>query len=158
MILRRIGAVLVGVIVAVVIVQVTELGVHMMYPPPPGYNMRDMNAMKAFVAKLPAPAFILVLVAATVVSVGQAYRATRAEQLAVVTILDIGRLQRFTNNQPVFHPADICGRANHDGVNHPLANVVFHHRQFIGHGKCGRRRTQLPAQIADKHHIGGSAP
>ena len=61
MILRRIGAVLVGVIVAVVIVQVTELGVHMMYPPPPGYNMRDMNAMKAFVAKLPAPAFILVL-------------------------------------------------------------------------------------------------
>ena len=61
MILRRIGAVLLGIIVAVVIVQVTELGVHMMYPPPPGYNMRDMNAMKAFVAKLPAPAFILVL-------------------------------------------------------------------------------------------------
>ena len=61
MILRRIGAVLVGLIVAVVIVQIAEFGVHAMYPPPPGYNMRDMNAMKAFVAKLPTPAFILVL-------------------------------------------------------------------------------------------------
>ncbi len=61
MILRRIGAVALGVILAVAIVQVAEFIVHKMYPPPPGYNMRDMNDVKKFVASLPVTAMVLVL-------------------------------------------------------------------------------------------------
>jgi hypothetical protein len=59
---RRIGAVIVGIIVAVLIVQIAELIVHYLYPPPPGYNMRDMNQVKKFVATLPLLAMVLVLI------------------------------------------------------------------------------------------------
>jgi hypothetical protein len=58
---RRIGAVVAGIIVAVLIVQIAELLVHYLYPPPPGYNMRDMNDVKKFVAGLPLLAMVLVL-------------------------------------------------------------------------------------------------
>ena len=61
MILRRIGAVVLGVILAVAIVQAAELIVHQMYPPPAGYNMRDMNQVKKFVAGLPVTAMVIVL-------------------------------------------------------------------------------------------------
>lgn len=60
-ILRRIGAVLLGLVIAVAIVQIAEYGVHRMYPPPPGYDMRNMEQVKKFVAALPMPAMLLVL-------------------------------------------------------------------------------------------------
>jgi hypothetical protein len=61
MMLRRIGAVLLGLVIAVVMVQIAELGVHVMYPPPPGTNMHDMNAIKAYVASMPMAPLLLVL-------------------------------------------------------------------------------------------------
>jgi hypothetical protein len=61
MILRRIGAVLLGLVIAIAIVQIAELGVHGMYPPPPGTNMHDMNAIKAYVASMPVAPLLLVL-------------------------------------------------------------------------------------------------
>ena len=59
MILRRIGAVLLGLVIAVAIVQMAELGVHQVYPPPA--HMKDMNAVKAYVASMPMPPMLLVL-------------------------------------------------------------------------------------------------
>ena len=61
MILRRIGAVVLGVILAVGIVQVVEVIGHKMYPPPPGYNMHDMNNVKKYVASLPVTVLVVVL-------------------------------------------------------------------------------------------------
>jgi len=60
-ILRRIGAVVLGVILAVGIVQVVEVIGHKMYPPPPGYNMHDMNNVKKYVASLPVTVLVVVL-------------------------------------------------------------------------------------------------
>ena len=61
MILRRIGAVLLGNVIAVAIVQIVELGVHVISPPPPGMSMRNMETIKAYVAALPTSALLLVL-------------------------------------------------------------------------------------------------
>lgn len=60
--IRKILAVIAGIIVAIVIVQLAELGVHRMHPFPPGMNEHDMAAIKAFVATLPVSAMVLVLV------------------------------------------------------------------------------------------------
>jgi putative effector of murein hydrolase LrgA (UPF0299 family) len=60
-ILRRIGAVIVGVIVAFLIVAGVEGIAHKIYPPPPGTNMQDMTQVKAFVATLPLSVLLIVL-------------------------------------------------------------------------------------------------
>src|SRR5436190_11145532 len=59
MILRRIGAVVLGLVIPFAIVQIAELGVHVISPPPP--NMHGMQAIKAYVAGLPLSALLLVL-------------------------------------------------------------------------------------------------
>jgi hypothetical protein len=60
-ILRRIGAVIVGMIVAFLIVAGAEGLAHKIYPPPPGTNMQDMDQVKAFVATLPLSVLLIVL-------------------------------------------------------------------------------------------------
>jgi hypothetical protein len=60
-ILRRIGAVIAGMIVAFLLVAGAEGIAHKIYPPPPGTNMQDMAQMKAFVATLPLSALLVVL-------------------------------------------------------------------------------------------------
>jgi hypothetical protein len=54
-ILRRIRAVIAGMIAAFAIVASAEGIAHHIYPPPPGTNMQDMAQVKAFVAMLPLP-------------------------------------------------------------------------------------------------------
>ena len=60
-ILRRIGAVIAGMIVAFLLVVAAEGIAHKIYPPPPGTNMQDMEQVKAFVATLPLSVLLIVL-------------------------------------------------------------------------------------------------
>jgi hypothetical protein len=60
-ILRRVGAVIVGMIVAFLLVAGAEGIAHKTYPPPPGTNMQDMAQVKAFVATLPLSVLLIVL-------------------------------------------------------------------------------------------------
>jgi hypothetical protein len=60
-ILRRVGAVIVGLIVAFLLVAGAESISHILHPPPPGTDMHDMNQVKAFVATLPMSALLVVL-------------------------------------------------------------------------------------------------
>ena len=60
-ILRRIAAVIAGMIVAVLIVLASEGIGHKIYPPPPGTDMHDMANVKAFVATLPLSVLLIVL-------------------------------------------------------------------------------------------------
>jgi len=60
-ILRRIGAVIIGMIVAFLLVAGAEGIGHKIYPPPPGTNMQDMAQVKAFVATLPLSVLLIVL-------------------------------------------------------------------------------------------------
>jgi hypothetical protein len=87
MILRRIGAVVLGVITAVILVQVAEFGVHSIYPPPPGTNVHDMNAVKTFVAKLPTPAFVLVLFGWLVATLAGTFIAAKIGRTAVTAYI-----------------------------------------------------------------------
>jgi hypothetical protein len=59
--LRNIGAVIAGIIVAVLFVEGAEAIVHAMNPFPPGMDQHDMMAIKKFVSTLPLSAFLLVL-------------------------------------------------------------------------------------------------
>jgi len=62
LILRRIGAVILGLAAAWLIVAAAEAGVHQLYPPTAGTDMHHFAAIKAYVANLPFAAFVLVLV------------------------------------------------------------------------------------------------
>jgi len=60
-ILRGIGAVILGLIVAFLLVFGSEAISHQIYPPPPGMDMSDMTKVKAFVATLPLSVLLIVL-------------------------------------------------------------------------------------------------
>jgi len=60
-ILRYIGAVILGWIVAFLLVFGAEGISHRIYPPPPGMNLRDFSQVKAFVATLPLSVLLIVL-------------------------------------------------------------------------------------------------
>jgi ACR3 family arsenite efflux pump ArsB len=60
-VLRRIGAVIAGMIVAFLIVQAAEWIAHMMYPPPARISWNDLAQVKAYVTSLPLSALLVVL-------------------------------------------------------------------------------------------------
>ena len=60
-VLRRIAAVIVGLIIAAVLVQLAEIAVHAMHPFPPGLNEHDFNQVKKYVSTLPIDALLVVL-------------------------------------------------------------------------------------------------
>ena len=58
---RRIGGVIAGVLAAWIPVGGMEMVTHSLYPPPPGTDMSNFAAVKTYVASLPMPAYVLVL-------------------------------------------------------------------------------------------------
>jgi len=60
--LKRIGAVLVGLVVAIAIVFSNDLVDVRFYPPPAGFDWHDVAAVNAFIASLPVGALLIVLV------------------------------------------------------------------------------------------------
>ena len=59
--LRKISAVLLGVVVAFLTVMVVEWVSHQLYPPPPGLDFKDPEQVRLFMASLPLGAFLAVL-------------------------------------------------------------------------------------------------
>ncbi|HET6565021.1 MAG TPA: hypothetical protein VFG52_06365 [Xanthomonadales bacterium] len=59
--LRKISAVLLGLVVAFVTVMVVEWVSHQVYPPPPGLDFKDPEQVRLFVASLPLGAFLAIL-------------------------------------------------------------------------------------------------
>lgn len=59
--LRKLGAVVVGVAAAMVVILLVEKIGGALYPPLPGLDFKDAAAMKAYVANLPAGALLFVL-------------------------------------------------------------------------------------------------
>jgi hypothetical protein len=58
---RGIGAVVLGLIVAFLLVFGAEAISHQIFPPPAGMDMRDMAQVRAFVATLPMSVLLIVL-------------------------------------------------------------------------------------------------
>jgi len=105
-ILRRIGAVVLGLVIPFAIVQIAELGVHVISPPPP--DMRGMDAIKAYVSKLPLSALLLVLAAWLVGTLLGTWTAAKVGRSAVPAyvvggiLLCIGIANAFIIPQPVW--------------------------------------------------------
>jgi hypothetical protein len=108
---RRIGGVIAGLVIAFLLVQGAELLVHKLYPPPPGTNMKDFNAVKAFVATLPTPAFVLVLTGWLIGTLAETFTAARIGRSAVpayvlgVILLAGGIMNSIVIPQPVWFSA-----------------------------------------------------
>jgi hypothetical protein len=62
-IVKRILAVVAGVFAGAGVIYAIESVSHRLYPPPPGTNLNDPAAIKAWIATLPGSAFFLVLLA-----------------------------------------------------------------------------------------------
>ncbi len=77
---RSILAVVAGLVLGVVIIAAVEYMSHMAYPPPPGLDMKDPEAMKAMVANLPVGALLFLLLAWALGSFGGGWLAARLSQ------------------------------------------------------------------------------
>lgn len=62
-VLRSVGGVIGGIIVAVAVLGTLEWLGHKIYPPPPGIDIHDPEAIKTIIGHLPLGAIIMVLVA-----------------------------------------------------------------------------------------------
>jgi hypothetical protein len=106
--LRGIGGVVVGIIAWIVIVQVGEFVVRGLYPPPPGYNQRNMEQAKRYVATLPTPAMVIVLVGQVVGTFVGAFAAAKIGRSRVpayvigALLLVAGVVSTFVIPQPLW--------------------------------------------------------
>jgi len=58
--IRKVLAVIAGLVVASIAIMIAEMIGHRIYPIPQGFNKDDMNVMREFMAGLPAGAFLIV--------------------------------------------------------------------------------------------------
>jgi len=107
-IVRGIGAVIVGMIVAFLVVFGAEAISHQIYPPPPGMSMQDMTQVKAFVATLPMSVLLIVLAGhliATFVATWTAAKIAHGPMAAFVVgalLLAAGIVNAFMIPQPLW--------------------------------------------------------
>ena len=81
--LRKIGAFIAGLVVAIVVVNGAERIVHSLHPFPPGMNTRDFAQIKAFVATLPLSALLIVLTGWLIGTTAGTFTAARIGRSAV---------------------------------------------------------------------------
>jgi hypothetical protein len=105
---RRIGAVVVGLIVAFLLVAGAEGIAHKIYPPPPGANMNDMAQVKAFVATLPLSALLVVLAGWMIATFVATWLAAKMAQTSITgyivggILLMAGIANAFIIPQPIW--------------------------------------------------------
>ncbi len=80
---RKLGGFFAGLIIAFVIVQIAEVGVHAMHPFPPSVDSKDFAQIKKYVASLPMSAMILVLTGWLVGTFAGTFTATRISRSAM---------------------------------------------------------------------------
>lgn len=91
---RKILAVVAGVILAGLVVYVVEAIGHRVYPPPEGLNMKDMDAMKAYVATLSTGALLFVLAAYILGSFSGGWLAAKIARASQIPLaLTVGGVQ-----------------------------------------------------------------
>ena len=91
---RKILAVVAGVILAGIVVYAVEAIGHQVYPPPEGLDMKNMEAMKAYVATLPAGALLFVLLAYALGSFAGGWLAAKIARTSQIHLpLTVGGVQ-----------------------------------------------------------------
>jgi hypothetical protein len=107
-ILRSIGAVIAGLVVAFLLVFASEGISHKIFPPPPGMNMSDMVQVKSFVATLPLSALLIVLAGWLIATFVAAWVATKIARgpiagfIVGALLLSAGIANAFIIPQPVW--------------------------------------------------------
>jgi hypothetical protein len=91
---RKILAVVAGVILAGIVVYLVEAVGHRVYPPPENLDTKNLEAMKAYVATLPAGAFLFVLVAYILGSFSGGWLAAKIARASQIPLaLTVGGVQ-----------------------------------------------------------------
>lgn len=109
--LRKIIGVLLGLVVALVLVQLSEMLVHRFYPPPSGVDMHDFSEIKKYVAALPVTALLLVLSGHLMGTLAGTFAAARVGRSAVpgyvlgAFMLAAGVANAFVFPQPLWFSA-----------------------------------------------------
>jgi hypothetical protein len=107
-VLRSIGAVIAGMIVAFLLVFASEGISHKIFPPPPGMNMSDMVQVKAFVSTLPLSALLIVLTGWLIATFVAAWVATKIARGPIAgfilgaLLLAVGIANAFIIPQPLW--------------------------------------------------------
>ncbi|HSY51795.1 MAG TPA: hypothetical protein VLC46_23535 [Thermoanaerobaculia bacterium] len=108
-ILRGIGAVILGLIVAFLLVIGVEAISHRIFPPPAGMDMRDMAQVKAFVATLPLSVLLIVLAGHLIATFAGTWLAAKVARTPIAgyilgaLLLCAGIANAFMLPQPVWY-------------------------------------------------------
>jgi len=93
---RKILAVVAGVILAGIVTYAVQAIGHQVYPPPEGLDMKNMEAMKAYVATLPMGALLFVLLAYILGSFAGGWLAAKIARTSQIHLpLTVGGVQLF---------------------------------------------------------------
>jgi len=93
---RKILAVVAGVILAGIVTYAVQAIGHKVYPPPEGLDMKNMEAMKAYVSTLPTGALLFVLIAYVLGSFAGGWLATKIARTSQIHLpLTVGGVQLF---------------------------------------------------------------
>ena len=74
---KNIAAAVIGVVIAGILVWAVEAIGHMVYPPPPGLDFADADAMRSYVAALPVGPFLFVGAAWFIATFGGTFAACK---------------------------------------------------------------------------------
>lgn len=127
---RNILAVIAGVILAGIVTYAVQTVGHQVYPPPENLDIKNLEAMKAYVATLPMGALLFVLLAYVLGSFAGGWLAAKIARSSQIHVpLTVGGVQLF------------FGLINLLMIPHPLwfaiaAVIVFLPAAFLG-GKLG---------------------
>lgn len=107
--IRKIAAVVIGAILAIVLIIVVERLSHALYPPPADIDLNDKEALKAYLGSVPVGALLFVAAAWMIGTFGGGMLATYiAQESAVTYCIIIGGLVlvgTVMNLISIHHPA-----------------------------------------------------
>jgi hypothetical protein len=126
--LRSILAVAGGLAAAIVVVFIVDILNSLIFPPPPGIDMNDQEAMRAFAERLPVGAFVILITGWGVASFVGSWIAGR-----------IGRHAPFVHSMVFTGLFLMVGISNLILIPHPIWVWVIGIAAYVGSGFAGAR-------------------
>jgi hypothetical protein len=144
--LRGVLAVIAGVVAAVVVIMLAELGCSQLFPLPPGLDPTNREAIEAHVAKLPLIALLLVVLGWALGSIAGGWVAARISRTnATRSALIVGTLLL------------IAGVMNMMTIPHPLWMWIAGLAVYLPSAWLGARLAGAPRPAATARPAGSSA-
>lgn len=133
--MKRILAIILGLIISFIIISLFQKLGHKLYPPPEGINMNDKEAIKTLVASMPMGAFIVLLISYMLGAFGGGFIAARVSKDRIRPSIIVGAVLM------------LAGLVNVIMIPHPLwfaiLSIIMYIPMAYTGGKLGLRKTTL---------------